>query len=651
MPPPAPRFRPGARAPGRSASRSSALSAGGFASIASDLSALVGYETGKSRLECVGEVEESADFFDYYCDRMEQTDGFENLMGMPGSVEESRSVLRPYGVFGIIAPFNFPVALAAGPTAAALLAGNTVVCKAAEDTGLAGIRFYETLADLLPPGVFNLVNGPGVPVGQEIANNPGVDGIVFTGSVAVGLKLVRDNASRPFPRPLIIEMGGKNPALIMPSADLDKASDGVMRSAFGATGQKCSACSRVYVSREVRDRFVEQLVEKTKQIKVGNPFDRDVWMGPLINERALKNYENAIERAKRDGGRILTGGRRIMDEPFNHGYFVEPTVIDGLPPGHALFKEELFVPITVVADVLTLDEAIGLANNTEYGLTAGIFSQDEGEIGEFFERIQAGVTYANRRAGATTGAWPGQNSFGGWKASGSTGRGTGGPHYLQQFFREQSRTRVRYSWQPSAVAGSGLEAAPGCRARLRLSARRELTMAATKVMAWGRGLVRATLIGTVLQLAMVVAGHYDARVASLFAALGMFLSAVAGYLAGRWSAGLGKAGARRERPGRGRGLRLHRHSRIVLPGRRDRLGRRLRHGRFRRRRGGRITALQNCIFVGAVIRPDPVGAHDGSDEHDGVGRGLVRATLIGTVLQLALVVAGHYDPTIAKRSR
>jgi len=408
-----------------------------------ELSALIGYEVGKSRLECVGEIEESADFFDYYCDRMEQTDAFQNLMGMPGSSEESRSVLRPYGVFGIIAPFNFPFALAAGPTAAALLAGNTIVCKAAEDTALAGIRFYEVLADLLPPGVFNLVNGPGVPVGQEIADNPGVDGIVFTGSVAVGLKLVRDNASRPFPRPLIIEMGGKNPALVMPSADIDKASDGVMRSAFGATGQKCSACSRVYVSPEVRAQFLEQLVEKTRRIKVGIPFDRDVWMGPLINERALRTYEESIELAKRDGGRILTGGRRIVEEPFNHGYFVEPTVIDGLPAGHPLFRQELFVPITVVADVLTLDEALALANDTEYGLTAGIFSQDDDEIAEFFERIQAGVTYANRRAGATTGAWPGQNSFGGWKASGSTGRGTGGPHYLQQFFREQSRTRVR----------------------------------------------------------------------------------------------------------------------------------------------------------------------------------------------------------------
>jgi 1-pyrroline-5-carboxylate dehydrogenase len=407
------------------------------------LAALVSYETGKSRIECVGEVEEAADFFDYYCDRMEQTDGFQTLMGMPGSLEESQSVLRPYGVFGIIAPFNFPIALAAGPTAAALLAGNTVVCKAAEDTPLAGIRFYETLADLLPPGVFNLVNGPGVPVGQEISDNPGVDGLVFTGSMAVGMKLLRDNGARPTPRPLIIEMGGKNPALVMPSADLDKASDGVMRSAFGATGQKCSACSRVYVSRELKARFVELLVEKTKRIKVGNPIERDVWMGPVINERAVGNYERAIEMARRDGGRVLTGGRRITAEPFNHGYFVEPTVIDGLPSDHPLFTEELFVPITVVADVLTLDEAITLANRTDYGLTAGIFSEDDHEISEFFERIQAGVTYANRRAGATSGAWPGQNSFGGWKGSGSTGKGTGGPHYLQQFFREQSRTRVR----------------------------------------------------------------------------------------------------------------------------------------------------------------------------------------------------------------
>jgi 1-pyrroline-5-carboxylate dehydrogenase len=257
------------------------------------------------------------------------------------------------------------------------------------------------------------------------------------------MRLIRDNASRPVPRPLIIEMGGKNPALVMQSADLDKASDGVMRSAFGAQGQKCSACSRVYVSRTIRDQFVRLLVDKTKKIKLGNPLNRDVYLGPVINEASVDIYERAVARAKADGGAILTGGRRVTDGDLAHGYFVEPTVIDGLPADHPLFGEELFVPITLIADVISLDEAISLANRTEYGLTAGIFSEDDREIGRFFEQIEAGVTYANRRAGATTGAWPGINSFGGWKASGSTGRGTGGPYYVQQFMREQSRVRIR----------------------------------------------------------------------------------------------------------------------------------------------------------------------------------------------------------------
>jgi 1-pyrroline-5-carboxylate dehydrogenase len=408
-----------------------------------ELGAIIGWEAGKNRLESIGEVEEAADFFAYYCEQMEQQDGYVRPMGSPGSREESHSVLRPWGVFAIIAPFNFPVALAAGPAAAAMLAGNTVVFKPATDTPYSGLKLYEMIAQAMPPGVFNFVTGGGGTVGQELIDNPGIDGIVFTGSKEVGMRLMRDNAARPIPRPVIIEMGGKNPALVMPTADLDKATDGVMRSSFGAQGQKCSACSRVYVARDVRQRFVEMLVEKTKKIRIGNPLECDVWMGPVINEGAVETYRRAIEQAKNDGGKILVGGNRLTGEPYDHGYFVEPTVIDGLPADHALFTEELFVPITAVSPVLSLDEAIELANKTEYGLTAGIFSEDEHEIQEFFDRIEAGVVYANRRAGATTGAWPGLNSFGGWKASGSTGRGTGGPHYMQQFFREQSRTRAR----------------------------------------------------------------------------------------------------------------------------------------------------------------------------------------------------------------
>ena len=404
----------------------------------------MGYEAGKNRLECVGDVEESADLIEYYCHQIEQHDGFQVKLGALGPGEENASVLRPYGVWAVISPFNFPLALAAGPSGGALVAGNTVVFKPASVTPLLGYKLYEMMMEAgVPAGVFNFVTGGGSTAGQELIDNKDIDGIVFTGSKDVGMHLIRDNASRPFPRPLIIEMGGKNPALIMRSADLDKATDGVMRSAFGAQGQKCSACSRVYVAKPVRDEFVKLLVDKTKKIKIGNPLNRDVYLGPVINEDAVKAYERAVAQARADGGKILTGGRRLTDGELAHGYFVEPTIIDGLPTRHPLFSEELFVPITVLGDMTTLDEAIDLANGTEYGLTAGIFSEDDREIQQFFDRIQAGVTYANRRAGATTGAWPGINSFGGWKASGSTGRGTGGPYYVQQFMREQSRVRIR----------------------------------------------------------------------------------------------------------------------------------------------------------------------------------------------------------------
>jgi 1-pyrroline-5-carboxylate dehydrogenase len=409
-----------------------------------ELAALMGYEAGKNRLECVGDVEESADLIEYYCDQLAAHQGFETTLGVLGPGEDNKSVLRPYGVWAVISPFNFPLALAAGPAGGALVAGNTVVFKPASTTPLLGYKLAEAMMDAgMPDGVFNFITGSGGTAGQELVDNADVDGVVFTGSKDVGMGLIRDNASRAVPRPLIIEMGGKNPAIVMPSADVEKATDGVMRSAFGAQGQKCSACSRVYVSRSARDEFVRLLVEKTKKIKIGNPLDRDVYLGPLINEDAVKIFERAVAQAKADGGTILTGGRRLTDGAFAHGYFVEPTLIDGLPASHPLFAEELFVPIAVIAEVITLDEAIDLANGTEYGLTAGIFSEDENEIARFFDRIQAGVTYANRRAGATTGAWPGINSFGGWKASGSTGRGTGGPYYVQQFMREQSRVRIR----------------------------------------------------------------------------------------------------------------------------------------------------------------------------------------------------------------
>ena len=409
-----------------------------------ELSALMGYETGKTRIECLGDVEESADLIEYYCGQLEEHDGFIRQMEALDAHEQNISLLRPYGVWAVISPFNFPLALAAGPAGAALVTGNTVVFKPASDTPLLGVKLYELAQEArIPPGVFNVVTGTGNTVGQALIDDPGIDGIVFTGSTAVGMKMIRDNAQRSQPRPLILEMGGKNPAIVMKSADLDKATIGVGRSAFSAQGQKCSACSRVFVHRDIKHRFLDMFVEKLRAVKVGNPLDRGVAIGPVINEAAVQRFEAAVAQAKSEGGRVLFGGRRLRDGDLEHGYYVEPTIIDNVRTDCSLLAQELFVPLTVVCEVASLDDAIEQANSTEYGLTAGLFSEDEREIERFYHSVHAGVLYVNRKAGATTGAWPGVNPFGGWKASGSTGRGSGGPYYVQQFMHEQSRVRVR----------------------------------------------------------------------------------------------------------------------------------------------------------------------------------------------------------------
>lgn len=404
-----------------------------------DYAALMAIEVGKNRLEALGDVEEAADLLRYYSDELEKADGFVKPMGSLSPAEHTRSVLRPYGVFAVISPFNFPMALSGGPSAGAMIAGNTVVLKPSSDAPLLGWKFGEALRDAgLPPGVFNVVTGPGETVGAELEENPGVDGMVFTGSYEVGMRLYR-GFTRDFPRPIITEMGGKNPAIVTRHADLDLAAEGTMRSAFGYDGQKCSALSRVYVDREVARQFVDRLVERTKAIRVGDPTKRENWMGPVINRRALDRFRSAVEEARADGGTIEVGGEVLTDE---RGYFPTPTVVTGLPLDHRLFRDELFVPLLVVGEVESLDQALRQANDSLYGLTAGIFSEDEGEVDRFLRSIEAGVVYVNRRAGATTGAWPGIQSFGGWKGSGSSGKGGLGPYYVQQFLREQSQTII-----------------------------------------------------------------------------------------------------------------------------------------------------------------------------------------------------------------
>jgi 1-pyrroline-5-carboxylate dehydrogenase len=408
-----------------------------------DLAAWMAFEVGKNRGESLAEINETAELIRYYCERMEFHKGFVLPLESPGAGQETLSVLRPYGVWGVIAPWNFPMALATGMSAGALIAGNTIVLKPASDSPVLGYEIYRAFADAgLPGGVVNFVTGPGSTVGAELQENRDVDGLVFTGSKEVGMRVYKEFA-KDYPKPVIAEMGGKNPAIVTASADLDAAAEGVMRAAFGFDGQKCSACSRVYVDNRVKEKFLALLIGYTQsRVKVGDPTQKETFMGPVINQAAADTYARAADDARRGGGKFLYGGNVIQRGDLGKGFFVEPAIVE-LDKSHKLFQEELFLPFLVVAGVNSFDEAMQRANDSEYGLCAGVYSREQKEIDAFFNNIQAGVTYSNRRAGATTGAWPGINSFGGWKGSGSSGKSGLGPFYVQQFMREQSRWIVK----------------------------------------------------------------------------------------------------------------------------------------------------------------------------------------------------------------
>lgn len=407
-----------------------------------ELAAIMSLEVGKSRLESMGDAEESADLIDYYCQQVEDTDGFVRVMAKVTAVEHNTDVLRPYGIFACIAPFNFPLALSTGMSSAALVAGNAVVYKPAEDAPWTGIKLYEVYRDAgLPAGLFNFLSGHGSESGEAMWRHPQIDGVVFTGSKDVGMRIYHGLSTR-WIKPCLLELGGKNAAIVTDSADLDAAAEGIARSAFGLQNQKCSATSRVYVDQKVAQPFLGKLLEQTKALKAGDPTERDVFFGPVINRAAVAKFERAVAQAKQEG-EILTGGGRLTGGGgvFDRGHFVAPTIAR-LPLDSSLYGEELFVPLLAVGVVGGLDQAIAETNKADYGLTAGIFSTSDAEITRFFDEVEAGVCYVNKRTGATTGAWPGAQPFTGWKGSGSSGKGGCGPYYVAQFMREQSRTVI-----------------------------------------------------------------------------------------------------------------------------------------------------------------------------------------------------------------
>jgi len=403
-----------------------------------EIAAVMSLEVGKNRMEAMGDAEESADLIEYYAKQVEDANGFLKPLGRLLPNEDTRSVLRPYGVFACIAPFNFPMALSAGMAGAALVAGNAVVYKPSQEAPWTGLILWEIFKQAgLPSALFSFITGDGAGTGEALWKHPLVDGVVFTGSKDVGMRMHREFSVR-FSKPVLMELGGKNPTYVSETANLDDAATGVMKSAFGLQGQKCSACSRVYAHETIHDAFVKKLVEMTKALTIGDPTLQENYMGPLVHERSVKTYLGAVESAKK-GGRILVGGERLTNGAYAKGHFVAPTIAE-LPLDHELFFRELFAPFLAVGKVKSIEQAIEESNKADYGLTAGIFTAKKEEIQKFFDEVESGVVYANRPTGATTGAWPGVQSFCGWKGSGSSGKGGCGPYYVSQFLREQSRT-------------------------------------------------------------------------------------------------------------------------------------------------------------------------------------------------------------------
>ncbi len=403
-------------------------------------------EVGKNRMESLGDIAETADLVRYSCDQMEANQGFVVEMGkdpLVGYEAANISVLRPYGVWLVVSPFNFPFALTGGPAGATLVAGNTLVIKPATDTAWVVRLLAECFRDAgLPEGVCNFVTGPGRTIGQALVDSPEVDGVTFTGSFDVGMKMFQDYAHGKYIRPIILELGGKNPAIVSRHADLERAAAGILRSAFGLQGQKCSAASRVFIEEPVYEPLIARLKEQTEKLTIGDPTERANFLGPVINKSSYDDFKNFTEEINQAGGKFLTGGKVKSGGLFDKGYFCEPTFVTDLPLDHRLWKYEMFLPITTIARIKDLDEAMLHANDVNYGLTAGFYGSDE-EVGWFFDKIESGVTYANRPQGATTGAWPGFQPFGGWKGSGSSGKNSGGRYYLQLYMHEQIRTLIK----------------------------------------------------------------------------------------------------------------------------------------------------------------------------------------------------------------
>jgi acyl-CoA reductase-like NAD-dependent aldehyde dehydrogenase len=358
-----------------------------------ELAKLLTREEGKTLAEAAGEVQRTADIFRYFGGISYTLGGQTIPYDLPNNLLYTRR--EPLGVVALITPWNFPMAIPAWKLAPALVSGNAVVIKPASQAPAMTCELAKALADAgLPKGVLNVVMGDGRAVGGEFANNPDVAALSFTGSHKIGSQIYQQLASRMARAQL--EMGGKNPTIVLEDADLDLAARLVTVAGFGLTGQACTATSRVIVERKVAPALVERLIERAKAIKVGNGLHEGVTMGPAVNEQEFNGNFEYIDIALKEGARLVHGGRRLTDGDLQHGWFMEPTLLAGVTPGMRIAKEEVFGPVIAIIEVEHFDEALAVANGVDVGLSASLVTRDLKKAMLYAERIQAGVVKVNQ---------------------------------------------------------------------------------------------------------------------------------------------------------------------------------------------------------------------------------------------------------------
>jgi 1-pyrroline-5-carboxylate dehydrogenase len=396
-------------------------------------SAWMVFETSKTWAEADGDTAEAIDFLEFYGREMIRWSEEQPVTPSPLPEKNSFEYI-PLGVGAIIPPWNFPLAIMAGMTTAAIVAGNTVVLKPSSDSPTIAAKFIEVLEEVgLPAGVVNFITGSAA-TGNAMVTHPKTRFISFTGSKQVGLH-INEHAAKTQPgqiwiKRVVAEMGGKDAIIVADDGDLDSAAQGVVAAAFGFQGQKCSACSRLIVDEKVHDELMEKVVSLTKKLKLGSPTEGDTNLAAVINRRSFENTLGYIKKGIDEGGRILTGG----NGDDSRGFFIEPTIIDDVKPGDTIEQEEIFAPVLAVIKARDFDHALEIANDTEFGLTGAVYSASEERLERSKKEFHVGNLYLNRKC---TGALVGVHPFGGFNMSGTDSK-AGGREYLLQFMQGKS---------------------------------------------------------------------------------------------------------------------------------------------------------------------------------------------------------------------